>query len=192
MKIKKPRKNCRADILLNGALTDYEYKFAAGITMENLDLNTYTTIGFYQSKSNIGYTNAPSSGRDANFNLRVEYVLVDHYIIQTLQSYIDGRIFTRGTYYSSGGLAWSSWEEVATKSDLTNLITFYDISVTSDEWGNGQTWLSLNNRIPIFAQDQTGANNQLGIWVIPNDDVIRISGLPSNVTHTIRVYCIIH
>lgn len=75
---------------------------------------------------------------------------------------------------------------------LENLITFYDVSINTDVWGNGETLLSLNNRIPIFAQDQTEANNQLVIWAVPNNDIIRISGLPPYVTHIIRVYCIIH
>lgn len=117
---------------VNNALTDYKN----GIVMTDLDLNNYIVAGRYLSQMNVEYSNCPTQ----NFSLEVIKLLTTNgYCNQIITNYSSNKIYTRSLYFDGSKKTWTEWEQIATKSDIYNLI--YDntkgANYTDMNFGNG-------------------------------------------------------
>ena len=75
---------------------------------QNVDLNSYTTIGMYHSPSNAWastVTNTPVAG--IAFKMYVEKTIANNYLRQTCIMFNNGNVYTRTS--TDGGSTWGSW-----------------------------------------------------------------------------------
>ena len=155
MRIYKCNKNQRGrrDSDLIGNLgTKYSLGFRESIN-SGADLNNYTTLGSYASKSNSNIIkNSPASA----FSLDVEYSLGGggDYIRQTLKPYsYEGKYYVRYRGYTG---VWSEWLSFVLSSDLGYIHCI--VEVTANNALKIQDSPTAMNYIPVVVSHSANNN----------------------------------
>ena len=122
----------------------------------SIDLNTLKTSGRFYAGS--GCTNLPVASQGGCVDV---YVVNANYVRQVFYIYNNERIFTRA--YNSG--AWTSWQELALNSDLTDVLYFKSVTLSSSVCGTNWTTTSrkIGTALDLFG---IAANKIVSIWCI--------------------------